>query len=145
MIQRVRRRKMTPPYLNLISLMDMFTILVLFLLFQTSEGGEVISVAKDVILPLSTASQLPERALTVTITPKEILVDGIPVADSPSVLETADPTIPSVQARITAQGGTKVTILGDRTIPFTLLKKVMVTVTESGIERISLAVLSRES
>ncbi len=145
MVRRIKRRKVEIPYLNLISLMDMFTILVIFLLFQSSSGEEILSIAKDVILPISTASQPPRRALTVTVTPKEILVDGKRVAETPTVLAQADAVIPSLQMRISAEGGKKATILGDRTIPFALLKKVMVTCTESGIEQISLAVLSRES
>ncbi|MCG3114629.1 MAG: biopolymer transporter ExbD [Candidatus Manganitrophus sp.] len=144
MIRRMKRKKSMVPYINLISLMDIFTILVIFLLFQASNGEEVLSVAKDVILPASTASQPPERALTVTVTPKEILVDGTPVAETAAVLQEKEVVIASLQTRISAEGGKKVTILGDRTIPFALLKKVMVTCTDSGIEQISLAVLSRE-
>lgn len=144
MVRRMKRKKAAVPYINLISLMDMFTILVIFLLFQASNGEEVISVAKDVILPASTASQPPQRALTVTVTPKEILVDGSPVAETAAVLREKEVVIPPLRTRIAAAGGKKVTILGDKTIPFSLLKKVMVTCTESGIEQISLAVLSRE-
>ncbi|TAK04446.1 MAG: biopolymer transporter ExbD [Candidatus Manganitrophaceae bacterium] len=145
MVRRMKRRKVEIPYLNLISLMDMFTILVIFLLFQASSGEEMISIAKDVILPISTASQPPRRALTVTVTPNEILVDGTRVAETPAVLQEKEVVISSLRTRISAAGGKKVTILGDRTIPFALLKKVMVTCTESGIEQISLAVLSRET
>lgn len=146
MIQRrIRRREVKIPYINLISLMDMFTILVIFLLFQASGDGEVIAVAKDVILPISTASQPPQRALTVTVTAKEILIDGVRIADAAETLQNTEPVIEPLRTRIAAAGGKRATILGDRTIPFSLLKKVMVTCTESGIEQISLAVLSRES
>jgi biopolymer transport protein ExbD len=144
MLRRIKRKKAEIPYINLISLMDMFTILVIFLLFQASSGEEVLSVAKDVILPVSTASQPPQRALTVTVTPKEILVDGTRVAETAPVLQEKEVVIFALQTRISSAGGKKVTILGDRTIPFALLKKVMVTCTESGIEQISLAVLNRE-
>lgn len=144
MLRRIKRKKAEIPYINLISLMDMFTILVIFLLFQASSGEEVLSVAKDVILPVSTASQPPQRALTVTVTPKEILVDGTRVAETATVLQEKEVVISALQTRISSEGGKRVTILGDRTIPFALLKKVMVTCTESGIEQISLAVLNRE-
>jgi biopolymer transport protein ExbD len=144
MLRRIKRKKAEVPYINLISLMDMFTILVIFLLFQASNSEEIISVAKDVILPVSTSSQPPQRALTVTVTPKEILVDGTRVAETAAVFQEKEVVISALQSRISAEGGKKVTILGDRSIPFALLKKVMVTCTESGIEKISLAVLSRE-
>ena len=144
MIRRMKRKKVEVPYINLISLMDMFTILVIFLLFQASSNDEVLSIAKGVILPISTASQPPKRSLTVTVTSNEILVDGIKVAETPAVLQEKEVVIPALKSRISAEGGKKVTILGDRTISFALLKKVMVTCTESGIEQISLAVLNRE-
>jgi biopolymer transport protein ExbD len=145
MRNRIRRRKKEIPYLNLISLMDMFTILVIFLLFQVSNEGEVLSVAKDVILPVSTASQSPRRAITVTVTAKEILVEGTSIAQSQIVSEEEDPVIAPLRERLLGAGAKKVTILGDRKVPFALLKKVMVTCTDAGIDQISLAVLSKES
>jgi biopolymer transport protein ExbD len=145
MLRRIRRKRSENPYLNLISLMDMFTILVIFLLFQASNEGEVLPIANDVILPLSTASEAPRRTLTITITPREILLGGTPVVDVPAVLEGSAPVLAPLKERLVSDGGKRVTILGDRKIPFTLLKKVMVTCTESGIDQISLAVLSKES
>jgi biopolymer transport protein ExbD len=140
----MRRKEKKIPYLNLISLMDMFTILVIFLLFQASGDGEVLSIDQDVILPISSASQLPRPALTITVTSEQVSVNGETVADSRAVLKEADPVIAALKERLTGKKPDKVTILGDRSIPFALLKKVMVTSTESGIEQISLAVLSRE-
>jgi biopolymer transport protein ExbD len=144
-VRRIRRKKSENPYLNLISLMDMFTILVIFLLFQASNDGEVLPIARGVILPQSTASEAPRRALTITITPTEILLSDARIADVQTVLNEPEPWVPALKERLSAQTEKRVTILGDRNIPFTLLKKVMVTCTESGIDRISLAVLSKES
>ena len=144
MRRRIRRRKKEIPYLNLISLMDMFTILVIFLLFQVSNEPEVLSVAKNVILPVSTASQMPRRAVTITVTAKEIWVGDASVAQSGTVLEEEDPVIDSLRNRLFDEGTKRVTILGDRKIPFALLKKVMVTCTEAGVDQISLAVISTE-
>lgn len=143
--RRLKRRAKKVPYLNLISLMDMFTILVIFLLFQTSGDGEALSIDKDVILPVSTATQLPRPALTITVTGGEVLVDGAAVADSRAVLKESDTVILALKERLAERKPDKVTILGDRSIPFALLKKVMVTSTDAGIEQISLAVLNRES
>lgn len=144
MVRRMRRKEKKIPYLNLISLMDMFTILVIFLLFQASGDGEVLSIDKDVILPVSNASQLPRPALTITVTAEQVSVDGDRVADSRALLREADPVIAPLKERLVGKRPDKVTILGDRSIPFALLKKVMVTATDSGIEQISLAVLNRE-
>lgn len=143
MVRRMRRKEKKIPYLNLISLMDMFTILVIFLLFQASGDGEVLSIDKDVVLPVSNASQLPRPALTITVTAEQVSVDGETVADG-ALLKEEGPVIAALKARLAGKKPDKVTILGDRSIPFALLKKVMVTATDSGIEQISLAVLNRE-
>ncbi|HZR46112.1 MAG TPA: biopolymer transporter ExbD [Candidatus Manganitrophaceae bacterium] len=148
MVRRMRRKEKKIPYLNLISLMDMFTILVIFLLFQASGDGEVLSIDKEVVLPISSASQLPRPALTITVTAEQVSVDGEKVADSRALLKGADkevdPVIAPLKERLIGKKPDRVTILGDRSIPFALLKKVMVTATDSGIEQISLAVLNRE-
>lgn len=143
MVRRMRRKEKKIPYLNLISLMDMFTILVIFLLFQSSGDGEVLSIDKDVVLPVSNAFQLPRPALTITVTAEQVSVDGETVADG-ALLKEEGPVIAALKARLAGKKPDKVTILGDRSIPFALLKKVMVTATDSGIEQISLAVLNRE-
>ena len=144
MTHTIRRRGKKTPDLNLISLMDLFTILVIFLLFQASNDGESLSVAQDVILPTSTSSQPPVQALTVTVTEKEIRVEESVVAESRSVLDHSDTIISALKERLLTEKAARVTILGDRQIPFALLKKVMLTCTEAGINQISLAVLSRE-
>jgi biopolymer transport protein ExbD len=143
-IRRIKRRAKRPPDLNLISLMDLFTILVIFLLFQASNDGESLSIAQDLILPTSTASQPPIPALTVTVTEREIRVEEFVVAESRSILESPDLIISGLKERLLSKKAARVTLLGDRQIPFALLKKVMVTCTEAGVNQISLAVLSRE-
>ena len=144
MTRRIKRRARKTPDLNLISLMDLFTILVIFLIFQASNDGESLSVAQDLILPTSTATQPPVPALTVTVTEKEIRVEESVVAESRAVLESPETVISALKERLLSKGAGRVTVLGDRQIPFALLKKVMVTCTEAGINQISLAVLSRE-
>lgn len=144
MVQRRRGGRGKAGELNLVSLMDMFTILVIFLLFQALNEGETLPIEKDLILPLSTASQPPRPNLTVTVTSKEVRVEGLPVTDSPSALEDSAPVISELKERLLSKGAQRVTIVGDRKIPFALLKKVMVTCMEAGVEQISLAVLSRE-
>lgn len=145
MIRRMKRRERRSSELNLISLMDMFTILVIFLLFQATEDGSERSIAKDVILPVSTSSQEPRPALTVTVTTKEISVEERVVADSLKALDDPAPIIAALKEEIAGRRIEKVNLLGDRSISFDLLKKVMLTCTESGVRDISLAVLSREA
>ncbi len=68
--------------MNLVALVDIFTIMIFFLM--SSAGGiEILSTPKSVALPMSTADRLPRDTLVVVVTAQEILVDGRRVARSP--------------------------------------------------------------
>ncbi|HEV8077356.1 MAG TPA: biopolymer transporter ExbD, partial [Marinobacter sp.] len=73
------RRNRLVPKLNLVSLMDIFTILVFFLLVNSSDV-EVLSSDKSIQLPTSLADTLPETTLVVMLNNEQILVSGHPVA-----------------------------------------------------------------
>lgn len=149
--QRFRRR----PLLNLVAMMDVFTILVFFLLVNYSDG--MLSADRNTLrLPEALAEQKPRDTIIVTLTSRDILVEGRRVAQVHSVLRLADdeiaPLRSALQERMRDEPSfsqspdgilREVTIMGDKAIPFRLLKKVMVTCTRAGYERISLSVLQR--
>lgn len=140
--------------LNLVSMMDIFTILVFFLLVQSSDV-EVLPNAKEVRLPESVAEQSPKQTVVVTVNDQVILVQGRRIASVPDVVSGEGDTIGALkteleyQARRTplAAGKTQrdITILGDREIPYGLLKKIMITCVRANYENISLAVLKKEA
>lgn len=152
---RAKRRKV--PALNLVSMMDIFTILVFFLLVNQSSTEELPS--PDIIkLPDSVAEQKPEQTIIVMITPDSILVQGQAVAAIDEVMAREDTVIPAVRDVLRAEAGNiisvsgaaaernrQVTIMGDKQIPFKLLKKVMASCTAAGYQRISLAVQQKET
>ncbi|UCC57099.1 MAG: biopolymer transporter ExbD [Gammaproteobacteria bacterium] len=141
--------------INLVSLMDIFTILVFFLLVNSS-NGEVLPTLKSVELPESVAEEKPRETVVVMVTGEDILVHGKVVASIEQVLEQPEPISPQLRHALDAVNGRvlrastpgdmthrEVTIMGDREIPYRLLKKVMATCTEAGFGRISLAVLQK--
>jgi len=143
--------------LNLVSLMDIFTILVFFLLVNSSEV-EVLPNAKDVQLPESIAEQKAEETVVILVSETEILVQGSPVlsiedamAENASVLEPLKAALVSQNDRVLRRTADAeiaqraVTIMGDRDIPYRLLKKVMRTCSDADYGRISLAVLQKSS
>lgn len=152
---RAKRRKV--PALNLVSMMDIFTILVFFLLVNQSSTEELPS--PDIIkLPDSVAEQKPEQTIVVMITPDSIMVQGQAVAAIDEVMAREDTVIPAVRDVLRAEAGNiisvsgaaaernrQVTIMGDKQIPFKLLKKVMASCTAAGYQRISLAVQQKET
>lgn len=143
--------------LNLVSLMDIFTILVFFLLVNSSDV-EVLPNAKDIQLPQSIAEEKAKESVVILIGDDDILVQGTPVAKVADVMAQQANLIPALRDALLSQNdrvlqreaqediaGREVTIMGDKDIPYRLLKKVMATCTESDYGRISLAVLQKSS
>ncbi|MFL0798526.1 MAG: biopolymer transporter ExbD [Cellvibrionaceae bacterium] len=150
---RNHKRLANIPKLNLVSLMDIFTILVFFLLLNSTEV-EVLQTSKDFQLPESVAEQKPETNLLVQVNGSQLLVSGRPVAEVSEIDYDSDETgIPELAKELkylAARGpkltkeqelkGRPITVMGDKNIPYKLLKKIMSTCAEHGFRDISLAV-----
>ena len=143
--------------LNLVSLMDIFTILVFFLLVNSSDV-ETLPNAKDLQLPESIAEEKAKETVVILIGENDILVQGSPIAKVADVMAMQGNDIPSLREALKSQNdrvlrreaqediaGREVTIMGDKDIPYRLLKKVMATCTQSDYGQISLAVLQKSS
>ena len=152
-MQRANRGKGSA--FNLTALMDIFTILVFFLLVNSSTA-EQLPDRENLELPDSVAEQKPEQTVIVMVTKDRILVQGRPVAEVESVLQTGKDSVPAVIAELQAArerviGLTtravakkdKVTIMGDRGTPYRLLRKLMQSCTQAGYTTISLAVIQK--
>ena len=156
-MDRRHKRSKGATGLNLVSLMDIFTILVFFLLVNSAEV-EVLPNAKDVQLPESIAEQKAEETVVILVSETEILVQGAPVitieqamAEDTNVLEPLKAALVSQNDRVLRRTADAeiaqraVTIMGDRDIPYRLLKKVMRTCSDADYGRISLAVPQKSS
>jgi biopolymer transport protein ExbD len=156
-MEKHHRRNKGSGVLNLVSLMDIFTILVFFLLVNSSDV-QTLPNAKDMQLPESIAEKKPEETVVVLIGKTDILVQGTPVAKVEDVMAVVGNDIPELREALLSQNdrvlrrearddiaGREVTIMGDKDIPYRLLKKVMATCTASDYGQISLAVLQKSS
>ena len=143
--------------LNLVSLMDIFTILVFFLLVNSSQV-ETLPNAKELQLPESIAEEKAKETVVIIIGETDLVVQGTPVAKIADVLARKGNDIPELREALLSQNdrvlrreaqqdiaAREVTIMGDKDIPYRLLKKVMATCTESDYGQISLAVLQKSS
>ena len=143
--------------LNLVSLMDIFTILVFFLLVNSSDV-EVLPNAKDIQLPESIAEEKAKESVVILIGEENIIVQGTPIVKVSDVMRRRGNDIPELRQALLSQNdrvlrkeaqddiaGREVTIMGDKDIPYRLLKKVMATCTASEYGKISLAVLQKSS
>jgi biopolymer transport protein TolR len=140
--------------MNLVSLIDIFTILIFFLMSAT--GIEVLSSGQSVKLPPSTAEQVPRETVVVTISRDDILVGGRVVAKVADVLAMDGDLIAPLQAELASlQANRKViraeneaaakavTIMGDKEIPYRLLRKVMATAAKADYADVSFAVAQK--
>jgi len=156
-MNRMARSKKKPPGLNLVSLMDVFTILVFFLLVNSS-STEVLEPPKTLKLPDSIVEKKPRETVVVLVTAENILIMGQVVISTADALAVKQPVIAEIQARLKQQRenvigintklvaeSEEVTVLADRAIPFKLLKKVMSSCTAAGYGKISLAVIQKAS
>lgn len=142
--------------INMVSLLDIFTILLLFLLVQAGDPEEALPVFENLQLPFSEAQAPAKRHLVVAIERDRILVEGRPVvtlsqaAAGGNVIPELAEALQGYVRQAAAGAGEgehfrgSVTIMGDRKVPFSVLKRVMVTCASQHFGDVSLAVQQRE-
>ena len=156
-IKRMSRNRVKITKMNLTSLMDVFTILVFFLLVN-SGSVEVVEAPKDVTLPESVVESKPRETVVISISADEVLVQGKLVAFVDDILSDKSGAVDPIFARLAelkesvigintkaVAGSQEVTILADRSVPFTVVKTIMSTCTAEGYENVSLAVIQKNT
>lgn len=138
--------------LNLVSLMDIFTILVFFLLMNSGDSQEIES-AKFITLPDSQAKNSFTNDLLITVTNNDIQIDDMPVVSIDTVIaadgKAVDELMLVLKEKSTERGelsefekknGRSVTILGDQEVPYAILRSVMASCSQENFRDIALAV-----
>ncbi len=153
-----RKSRLGESALMLTSMMDMFTIILLFLLTSFSSEGEIMTIDKRLKLPVSIATQTPKLRFVIQISTDDIIAEGEAVASVEDEIKKTEYVIkPLLEAlnknterlAFIAQNNPnvkftgEVIVQGDRHIPFALIKKVMYTCGQAGYNGISLAVISQ--
>jgi len=157
MKRMARASKQRKPTLNLVSLMDVFTILVFFLLVNSS-SSDVMEQPKSIKLPESVVDSKPRETVIVLVTEDNVLVQGDVVMSTAEVISSKDAIMQPIKLRLlqqqkkvigyktrTVAQSKEITVLAHRTLPFKLLKKVMASCTSAGYGKISLAVIQKAS
>jgi biopolymer transport protein ExbD len=152
MQQHHSRSKDRNATLNMVSLMDIFTILVFFLLVNAT-SAEVLPSPKNITLPNSAAEKLPKKNLVITVDSTRIMLQGKPVASVRQVMRSKQKTIKPLydalkKTAVVAKDVTDkkgVTIMGDKEIPYELLKKIMLTCSGANFTNLSFAVNQKQS
>ena len=148
---RNHRKHGQHPKLNLTSLMDIFTILVFFLMVNSGDV-EVLSADKSITLPDSIAETKPALTLTIKVSDSSMIVQGNTIGGLESP-ETITATIDALGKELAYQAsrrtelseeeklkGRSVIIMGDQSMRYEILKQLMTTCSANDYRDISLAV-----
>jgi biopolymer transport protein ExbD len=157
----LRGRKSTNAELNVVPMVDMMTMLVIFLLQQFSATGEVLYMQKDIKLPDAQHGQTIEVAPVVAISADQIVVTGVKVADIPDLdRDSGYLNIPALEERLrdekkrwefihkadpSSRWDGVVNIQADKGVPFRIVKRVMYSCGVAGYFNVNFAALDAGS
>lgn len=149
-MQRNHKRNAQKSTLNLTALMDIFTILVFFLMLNQNDS-EVQN--NDAIqLPKSIAANELKDTIRILVTKDDVLVQGRPVVKMVALAKIEGDIIPSLKKELDylaarsplpeelKEQGRLITIMGDKDTPYSVLKRIMDTCAKAEFNNISLAV-----
>lgn len=155
-IKRHRRRHHGGSHFALVPFIDMMTILVVFLLAHTAEV-DILPNSKNIAIPQSLSERKPQPTVVVMVTKDSLYVDGRLVSSVADLEASRDPVIAPLKEALMAQNDKilsaeqktdiskrEITIMGDKSTPYSLLKKIMLTCTEADFGKVSFAVVERE-
>jgi biopolymer transport protein ExbD len=155
---RIKRRKRHAgaSHFALIPFIDMMTILVVFLLAHTAEV-DILPNTKNISIPQSLSERKPNAAIVVMVTTDSVYVDGKLVGSIADIVANSGNVFAPLKAALVAQnelalGGAQktdiakreVTIMGDKSTPYSVLKKIMMTCSDAEYGKVSFAVVERE-
>jgi biopolymer transport protein TolR len=141
--------------LNLIPMIDILSVMVSFLLVY-STNVEVVQNSKGIEIPQSISEHQPRTTVVVMLTKEQLFVQGELVATVADIQATPGdiieplrdalkrPTLIGQQTTEQDLADREITVMGDKSLPYEVLKKVMRTCTDADYGRISLAVLQRD-
>ena len=151
MARQHKRAKNKADGLNLTSLMDIFTILVFFLMANSGDA-QLLKDTDTIEMPKSSADKAPRETLVLQVDANVIVIQGKKIANVADVRKMKDDVIPALQKELIYQAtkrpmtkdeeqvGRAITIQGDKAVPFIILRKLMATSAGSEYRDISLAV-----
>jgi biopolymer transport protein TolR len=155
-IKRHRQRRHGGSHYALVPFIDMMTILVVFLLAHTAEV-DILPNTKNISIPQSLSDRKPSAAVVVMVTRDSVYVDGNLVGSLAAVAANQGPVFAPLKAALMAQNDRilssarqsdvakrEVTIMGDKSIPYSVLKKIMITCSDAEYGKVSFAVVERE-
>ena len=156
----VRAKRGVYAALTLTSLVDVMTIIVIFLLMNFSANGEVLYMSKDIKLPDAYHGAELERAPVISLSGEALTFDGRMLLNTSDLARGDALNVPELEEALrderrryeTVHSSDPdhpfrglVNVQADKRIPFKVIKRVMFACNQSGFGNISFAALSREA
>lgn len=146
--------------IQMTSLMDIFTTLLVFLMLNYAGEGAIVAVAESIKLPASKSQEQLHPAVAVAFNGKSLYVDGgVLIEDVTPYINSDDMMIEPLYAVLSAQAENlkkisetnknidftgEILLQGDRQVPFRLLKKIIYTAGQAEYVNQSLVVFKEE-
>lgn len=100
LLKRRGGKRSVTAILSLTAMVDMFTVLVIFLLQNYNTTGEILYIPKEVTLPKAMRVNELKPAVVVTVSSKEVLIDRTQVATFAEVQASTDWVIPNLRDQV---------------------------------------------
>ncbi|MBF0299657.1 MAG: biopolymer transporter ExbD [Oligoflexia bacterium] len=167
---RIRSKKIKEIELNLTSLLDVLVILLFFLIKNYDSSSQVVIVSKDIKLPKSVSKDTNNKGVVIQVSPTTIWVDDRIILDireassiginnkinwyntkSPGVIPLFDELVKKREQIKLAKNmanskedfsGT-VSLVVDKTLKYSYLKKILYTCAEAGYKQYKFVVLDK--
>jgi biopolymer transport protein ExbD len=138
--------------LALIPMIDMLTILVVYLLVHAADM-EILPNSKNITIPQSISEQKPREATVVMVTRDMLYVNGAAVVTVAELGATEGQVNEPLRAALDAQAAgllpgseanREVTVMAEKSLPYSVLRKIVASSSAAEYTKVSLAVVERE-
>jgi biopolymer transport protein ExbD len=154
---RKSRKYGEPSDLSLTSMMDVMTIILVFLIKQVDTEGQLVTAAENLVLPVSTSTKVPkEVSLGLIVDHNWVLVDGQQIVETKVVSEQDSLLVAALDAVLkekretekaallakgeSDEGGGNIIVQLDKNTYYDIMFKVMATCGASGFTNVAFAV-----
>ncbi|MCZ8130877.1 MAG: biopolymer transporter ExbD [Steroidobacteraceae bacterium] len=140
---------------GLIPMIDIFVILVVYMLVHNADY-EILPNTKNIAIPESVSEAKPRQSTVMMVTRDTVFVNGTPTATVADLSNPGSPALETLRTRLAEESSRKrllapddptareVTVMADKTLPYSVLKTILTTATAADIGKVSLAVIERE-
>jgi biopolymer transport protein ExbD len=139
----------------LVPMIDMLVILVVYMLVHTADY-EILPNSKNISIPQSISESRPHESTVMMVTRDTVFVNGRPTASVADLTAAVPQAVDALKAALaeetrrktllspTDASAREVTVMADKSLPYSLLKTIMSTAVAADVGKLSLAVMEKE-